>query len=216
MKKKILLVAFLATITMSQAQEDEKTNTDKVTFGVKGGINISSADFDDSVKDIVPSVSSLVGANVGVFTNIPLGGKFAFQPEVLFSMQGFKYIYDDVYSKSDIETKLNYISIPLNTQFYIIDKLYIAAGSQFDLLVSAKGSYTSTVKFTNEVTTVTDKDLKYNYKSLVFGINFGAGYKINDNISANVRYCLGLSPANKGNTITSRNRVLQIGVGYSF
>ena len=40
-------------------------------------------------------------------------------------MQGFNYVYDDVYTKSDVETKLNYISIPLNTQFYIIDKLYI-------------------------------------------------------------------------------------------
>ena len=215
MKKLILSVAFLATMTLCQAQENEQP-TNQVSFGVKGGVNISTAVFDDSVQDIVPSVSSVVGGNVGVFTNIPLGKKFAFQPEVLFSMQGFNYVYDDVYTKSDVETKLNYISLPLNTQFYIIDKLYIEAGSQFDLLIGAKGSYTSTVKFTNEVKTVTDRDLKDNYKALVFGVNFGAGYKINNNISANVRYCLGLSPANQGNTISSKNRVLQIGVGYSF
>lgn len=215
MKKLILSVAFLATITMSQAQENEKTNN-QVTFGVKGGVNISTAVFDDSVKDYVSNIGNIVGVNVGVFTNIPLGAKFAFRPEALYSMQGFTYVFTNEYQKSEIETKLNYINIPLNFQFNVIDKLYLAAGPQFDFLVGAKGDYTSKDNYSNSVTTVKDRDLKDNYKALVFGLNFGAGYKINDNISANVRYCLGLSPANEGNTITSKNRVLQIGVGYSF
>ncbi len=215
MKKLILSVAFLATMTMGQAQENEKTNN-QVTFGVKGGVNISSAVFDDSVQDIVSSVSSVVGANLGMFTNIPLGKKFAFQPEVLFSMQGFNYVFYQGNYTADVKTKLNYINIPLNFQFNVIDKVYVEAGPQFDFLVGAKGDYTSKDNYSNSVTTVNDRDLKDNYKALVFGVNFGAGYKINDNISANVRYCLGLSPANEGNTITSKNRVLQIGVGYSF
>lgn len=215
MKKLILSVAFLATMTMSQAQENEKTNN-QVTFGVKGGVNISSATFDDSVQSYVSNVGNVVGVNGGIYTNIPMGTKFAFQPEVLFSMQGFTYTYTNEYLKSDIETKLNYVNIPLNFQFIVIDKVFIEAGPSFDFLVNAKGSYTSTDKYNGAVKSVNNKDLKDNYKTLVFGVNFGGGYKINKNIFANVRYCLGLSPANQGNTISSKNRVLQIGVGYSF
>lgn len=215
MKKLILSVAFLATMTMCQAQENEKTNN-QVTFGVKGGVNISSATFDDSVQSYVSNVGNVVGVNGGIYTNIPMGAKFAFQPEVLFSMQGFTYTYTNEYLKSDIETKLNYVNIPLNFQFIVIDKVFIEAGPSFDFLVNAKGSYTSTDKYNGAVTSVSNKDLKDNYKTLVFGVNFGGGYKINKNIFANVRYCFGLSPANQGNTISSKNRVLQIGVGYSF
>jgi hypothetical protein len=214
MKKLILSVALLATMAASQAQE--KSTKSEVTFGVKAGINISTAVFDESIQNIVPDVSSVVGANFGFFANLPIGSKFALQPELIYSMQGFDYVYDDAYQRTDIKTKLNYINIPFNFQYKFIEKAYIEAGPQFDFLVGAKGDYTSKEKFSNQVTSVNDKDLKDNYKGLVFGLSFGAGYKITEAISANLRYCLGLSPANEGNTISSKNRVIQIGASYSF
>lgn len=214
MKKLILSVALLATMAVCQAQE--KNAKSKVTFGAKAGVNIATAVFDESVKNYVPSVSSVVGANFGFFVNLPMGSKFALQPELVYSMQGFDYVFDNEYLRADIKTKLNYINVPFNFQYKFIEKAYIEAGPQFDFLVGAKGDYTSKDKSSNQVTTVNDKDLKDNYKALVFGLNFGAGYKITNNISANVRYCLGLSPANDGNTISSKNRVIQIGAAYSF
>ncbi len=215
MKKIILSVAFLATMANSQAQETTNT-TDKVTFGVKAGVNVSSAKFDENIKDYVSNIGNVVGANVGIYTNIPLGSKFAFQPEVLYSMQGFTYTFTNEYLKSEIETKLNYLNIPLNFQLTVIDKVFIEAGPNLDFLVNAKGSYTSTDKNTGVITTVDNQDLKDNYKSLVLGVNFGAGYKINNHVSANIRYGLGLSPANQGNTESSKNRLIQIGAAYSF
>lgn len=214
MKKLILSIALLATMVASQAQE--KSTKSEVTFGVKAGVNISTAVFDESIESYVPSVSSVVGANFGFFVNLPMGSKFALQPEIVYSMQGFDYVYDNEYAKADIKTRLNYVTVPFNFQYKFIEKAFIEAGPQFDFLVGAKGDYTSRDKFSNQVTTVNDKDLKDNYKALVFGLNFGAGYKITEAISANVRYCLGLSPSNDSNTLSSKNRVIQIGAAYSF
>lgn len=215
MKKIIIPIALLATIAISHAQEKQNTKSE-VTFGAKTGVNIATAVFDESIKNYVPSVSSVVGANFGFFANLPMGSKFALQPELVYSMQGFDYVYDNEYARADIKTKLNYVTVPFNFQFKFIEKAYIEAGPQFDFLVGAKGDYTSKDKYTNQVTTVNNKDLKDNYKALVFGLNFGAGYKITEAISANVRYCLGLSPNSKGNTISSKSRIIQIGAAYSF
>jgi outer membrane immunogenic protein len=214
MKKLILSVAMITTMAVSQAQE--KNSKNKVTFGAKAGVNISTVVFDESVKNYVPSVSSVVGANFGFFVNLPMGSKFAFQPELVYSMQGFDYIYDNEYARADIKTRLNYVTVPFNFQYKFIEKAYIEAGPQFDFLVGAKGDYTSKDKFFNQVTSVNDKDLKDNYKALIFVLNFGAGYKITEAISVNVRYCLGLSPNNKGNTISSDSRTIQFGAAYSF
>lgn len=214
MRKLILSVAILATMTVSQAQE--KSSKNEVTFGAKAGVNISTAVFDESIKNYVPSVSSVVGANFGFFVNLPMGSKFALQPELVYSMQGFDYVYDNEYARSDIKTRLNYVTVPFNFQYKFIEKAYIEAGPQFDFLVAAKGDYTSKDKFSNQVTSVNDKDLKDNYKALVFGLNFGAGYKITEAISVNVRYCLGLSPNSKANTINSNSRMIQFGAAYSF
>ncbi|WP_298395208.1 porin family protein [Flavobacterium sp.] len=214
MKKLILSIVLLAAMAVCQAQE--KSTKSEVTFGAKAGVNISTAVFDESIENYVPSVSSVVGANLSFFVNLPMGSKFALQPEIVYSMQGFDYVYDNEYARADIKTRLNYVTVPFNFQFKFIEKAYIEAGPQFDFLVGAKGDYTSKDKFSNQVTSLNDKDLKDNYKALVFGLNFGAGYKITEAISANVRYCLGLTPANQGNTLSSKNRVIQIGAAYSF
>lgn len=212
MRKLILSVAVLATLAVSQAQEKEKT--DKVAFGVKVGVNNSSANF--AGNPTVSSISSVVGINFGVFTNISLGKKFAFQPELLYSMQGFDYIFDDIYMRSDVKTRLNYINVPLNIQFKVIKKGYIAAGPQIDFLTGAKGDYTTRMKYSGSISSGENIDLKNSYSSTVLGVNIGAGYSITRDIFADIRYCRTLNGANKDNTIDSNNTVLQISVGYKF
>jgi hypothetical protein len=62
MKKTILAVVFLATILTSKAQE----NNSKTIFGVKAGLNISSASVD---RGYDTDISSLVGVHIGGFAN---------------------------------------------------------------------------------------------------------------------------------------------------
>lgn len=212
MKKLILSVALLATMAVSQAQEKQMSK--KVAFGVKAGLNSSSANF--SGNPTVPSITSVIGPNFGFFTNINLGKRFAFQPELLYSVQGFDYIFEDIYMRSDVKTRLNYINIPLNFQFKVIQKAYISAGPQIDFLTKAKGDYTTKLKYTSTVSSGENVDLKDNYSSTVFGVNIGAGYNVTNNFFADVRYCRTLTGANNDNTIASNNTVIQLSIGYKF
>jgi hypothetical protein len=83
MKKTILTVVAIATMNMIQAQE----KVSKITFGAKAGLNLSSASVD---RTFDTDISSLVGVHVGGFANFKFNEKFALQPELLFSTQGYK------------------------------------------------------------------------------------------------------------------------------
>jgi len=84
-----------------------------------------------------------------------LSEKITFQPELLYSMQGFKE-HNTKSSGSaiyDSELKLNYISVPLVFQYKFATDFYAEAGPQVDLLMSAKNNLTSTYLSSNTVTT---------------------------------------------------------------
>ncbi len=209
MKKLILSVAMLATMTVSQAQEKSET----IKFGAKAGLNLSSVSVESSFNS---DINALTGLYVGGFVSIPVASKFTFQPELLYSMQGFKEYLNERGSIYDAKVKLNYISVPLVFQYQFVDKFYVEAGPQLDLLMSAKASQTVTYSSSNSTITRDNIDVKEFYKSFVMGVDFGAGYHITDNLFANVRYHFGVSNSSDSDGVKAKNRVVQIGLGYNF
>ncbi len=209
MKNTILAVAFLATILTSTAQE---TNS-KITFGAKAGLNISSASIDRSYDS---DVSSLTGVNVGVFSNYKFDEKFAMQAELLFSTQGYNEYLNDGGYIFDEKVMLNYINLPIVFQYSFVPKFHIEAGPQIDFLLSGKfdGKYYDPMF--DESTTVNNVDIKEYLKSVTFGISLGAGYDITSNLTATVRYHLGLSEVDDLEGVKMKNRNFQVGLGYSF
>lgn len=207
MKKTILTVTILATIAISTAQET------KTTFGVKGGLNLSSANVERSYDT---DVSSLAGFNVGGFAHFKIDKKWAVQPEFLFSTQGFKEYLDDSGYIFDEEVKINYLNLPINFQYIVASKLHIEAGPEVGFLVSGKvdGKYYDPMF--NETRLTNGVDIKEHLKSVVFGFNVGAGYAITPQLSASVRYHLGLSDADDLEGLKIKNRNIQVGLGYSF
>ena len=205
MKKTILAVACLATFLTSTAQE--------IKFGAKVGLNLSSASVD---RGYDTDISSLVGVHVGGFANFKLDEKFAVQPELLFSTQGFKeydndggYIYDDKY-------KLNYINVPILFQYIFVPKFHFEAGPQVDFLLSGKADGKYYDPMFDETQTQNNVDIKDSLKSVAFGFNIGAGYAITPKLSATVRYHLGLSEVDDLEGVKMKNRNFQVGLGYSF
>lgn len=106
-------------------------------IGAKGGANIIKVDgksFKDEFK---------YGYHLGGFMEIPLGGKFQLQPEVLFSQysttvdSNFSHVYQNVFNSSyQSNVKLNYLSIPLLLNYKLIGKfLTLQAGPQFSILM---------------------------------------------------------------------------------
>jgi opacity protein-like surface antigen len=170
------------------------TNAQDVKFGAKAGLNFSSLANAEGAK-------TQVGFHVGGYATISVSDKFAVQPELLYSAQGAKF-------DGDVNYNLSYINIPVMAKFYVADKFNLEAGPQIGLLMSATAK-----------SSAGSLDLKENSKTMDFGLNFGAGYDVAENINVGLRYCLGLSQLEKelapGQTAT-KNTNIQLSLGYRF
>ncbi len=209
MKKVILSVIAVVTFGFANSQDAK--------FGAKLGMNVATLSSKDS-----DGIKSKIGLNVGGFVEIKISETFAFQPELLFSMQGAK----SSISTSDVgftytsenTGSLNYLNIPLMAKYFVIPKFSIEAGPQIGFLLSAKNEFTSTSNFGGITQTSSNsKDVKESYNSVDFGLNLGANYEITENIFAGIRYNLGLSDIAKNNTGNSiKNSVFSLNAGYKF
>ena len=180
--KKVLLVAVIGILGFGNV------NAQDIEFGIKGGLNFASIS-GDNTNDFEP----VTGFNFGVFAEIPISEKFSFQPELLYSGQG--------YSFNDNTIALNYLNMPIMGKYYVTKGLSIEAGPQIGFLLSAK----------NE-----SIDVKDSFNTVDFGVNFGLGYKLDSGLNFGARYNLGLSNINKEDTFTNKNGVFQVSIGYSF
>lgn len=181
--KKLLLITMLTVFGFTTM------NAQDVEFGAKVGANFGSI-YGNNTENIDP-ITSII--NFGFYAEIPLNEKFSFQPEIMYSIQGFS-VEDDI-------TTLNYLNLPLMGKYYVTKNLSIEAGPQLGYLLSAK----------DEVANV-----KGNFRVFDFGLNFGLGYKLNNGLNFGARYNFGLTNINAVSSDKLRNGVLQLTVGYSF
>ncbi|OUL62083.1 porin family protein [Flavobacterium sp. AJR] len=203
MKKITLSIVAVLAFGFANAQE--------VKFGVKGGINLSTFTGD------VENASSKVGFQVGGFAEIKLTEKFSIQPELLYSLQGAKFEESGEGFSYENTDKFSYLNIPVMAKYYVAEKFSLEAGPQIGFLLSAKSDFTNTDEFFG--TTSGDEDVKDFYKSIDFGVNFGAGYDFTENLSAGLRYNLGLSNIaenEEGDNGKIKNSVFSLSVGYKF
>lgn len=187
------------------------TNAQEVKFGVKGGINLSTLTGD------VENASSKVGFQVGGFAEIKLSDKFSVQPELLYSLQGVKFKDSEIgFATTETTDNLSYLNIPVMAKYYVAEKFSLEAGPQIGFLLSAKSDFSG---FDGDEDFSGDIDTKDFYKSIDFGVNFGAGYDFTENLSAGLRYNLGLSniaETVEGENFKQKNSVFSLSVGYKF
>ena len=186
--KKILLVCsvILSFSLLAKAQH--------TSFGVKAGINASSVDVEDG-----DSYEGKVGLHLGGLAHIHITEHFAFQPELVYSMEGGK--------SGDFKLKLNYINVPLLAQYMTLNGFRFETGPQLGFLTSAK---------TEEGDSETD--VKDQIKSFNFSWAFGAGYLFpgGSGLGIDLRYNLGLSNVSENNGVNAKGRVFQAGLFYQF
>ena len=185
--KKLLFVTVITVLGLTSTYAQDKD----IEFGAKLGINFSTITGDNT--DGIDPITSVI--NFGLLAEIPLTEKFSFQPELMYSIQGYS-VGDDVVS-------LNYLNLPLMGKYYLTKGLSVEAGPQIGLLLSAKDEGT---------------DVKDSFNSLDFGVNLGVGYKLENGLNFGARYDLGISNINnvEGSSNTLRNSTLQVSIGYFF
>ena len=176
--KKILLLAVFTVLGFANV------NAQEIKFGAKAGLNFSTVNGSNT-----NNIDYVTSYHFGVVSEIPISDKFSFQPEIMYSRQGYSF-------NNDVVT-MNYLNIPLMGKYYLTKGLSVEAGPQIGFLLSAKNEG---VKVTNSFTTFD------------FGANFGVGYKLENGLNFGARYNLGITKVDTDN----RNGVFQVSVGYFF
>ncbi len=180
----------------------------QVSFGVKAGLNISNAKFDGL------NHSARLGLNAGILSRIKIAKKFLLQPEVIYSIKGYKFPSTGISGKGTLS--LNYINIPILLGFKPVDKLLVNFGPEIGFLTAAKSTFDNSTA-----------DLKKIYQKIDIGLALGVAYNLSKNLGIDVRYNYGFEGLIKasfedvsGTFIEQRtigsNRVLQIGLFYLF
>jgi hypothetical protein len=230
MKKIILLIAVLV-FRFADAQVVKFG-----VFGVKFGANFSnikdSSPAIDGETSSEPDSKALFGFHIGGFAHIGITEKFAFQPELLYSIEGAKSEFsesDSDFSFSETsKLKLSYINIPLLAKYYATEELFFTVGPQIGILMSAKSDSELSITVFGETTSESsNEDVKDAYKSINFSGSIGAGYNFSENIFAEVRYIIGLSNISESQKIdtgfgeityepVTKLNNFQISFGYKF
>ena len=125
MKTKLLTFALLLFIGSSAFSQ--------FSLGIKGGANLGKIE-GQSFKD-----EFALGYHAGAFATIPLGKKFAIQPEVLFNQinNDTTTSFSDVFKvKNASSIQLKYLSIPILLNYNVNKIITIQAGPQFGVLMN--------------------------------------------------------------------------------
>ncbi len=158
--------------------------------GIKGGVSFGTlSGF---------SGDSRVSGHAGFFLHHTINNHWCFQPELLYSGEGQRYVSDGV----ERTIKLGYIEVPLMIQYYALQQLYFEFGPQFGVLVSAGNKPTGG----NEI------NVKSDFRSTQFGLNIGAGVNVNKSLGFYGRYDFGLTDVSLFDNIVDHSQVAQVGM----
>lgn len=204
--KKMFLAAAIAVLGLSQSDA-------QVNFGVKAGPQLSNLVGNDDVD-----ASTKFGFHAGAYANIRISEQFAFQPELLYSMQGAEsettYEEFGITYRDEDKIQLSYINVPLMMKWYAYDGLNFEFGPQIGFNVAAKAKGESTVTSGDgSITTSYDEDID-DIETVDFGLNIGAGYELPMGLNFGIRYGLGLTEIVKDSDM--KNSVISLGIGYTF
>jgi Outer membrane protein beta-barrel domain len=183
-----------------------------INMGVKAGLNIATVGGRDAGGQSVTSF------NAGIFGTFNVAGLLALQPELLYSIKGYKMSYAELakigpvpVGAGDVTSKISYLEIPvlikLNTSSFRIIKPNIFAGPE----IAFKLNGTMTAGLSSQGQNIT------NVTSTDFGIIVGAGADINlpmATLIVDIRYDYGMRVLySYSNPPDLKNRVLSLNAG---
>ena len=219
-KKAIITAVAVFAFGITNAQDAPVTaknvNNENVTFGIKGGLNISSL----ITNATLGSTNTTTGFHIGGIAEIKLDNKISIQPELLYSQEGGEFSYTDTFQSSSViftsnqKVKLSKINLPILFKYYVSKDLGIVLGPQLEYILSAKSetimnfpTFGATIQNSSDMSENTSNYIisdptgtnspignnDFGLKKLNFGINIGADYHLKNNIFIQARYTFGLT-----------------------
>ncbi|GAA4344939.1 porin family protein [Flaviaesturariibacter amylovorans] len=227
MKKQFLLLAGLAAV-LSAAAQQKSAGPEKVSFGIKAGLNSASikGEASESLNGMVDytdgifNTESRTGFYAGGTVNIPVGGGFSIEPGILYDQKG--YVLQGSYGLKDAEflslngkarLNLNYISLPVLVKG-TFGGFQAFAGPQVSYLAQAQLHATAGALGFN----VFNKryDVADQFNKVDFGLTGGIGYQFNNGFHINAAYDHGLGKIDADRSLDAYNRAFKVGVGFRF
>ncbi len=211
MKKLLLLLLFTFAVNqLTQAQVlislifGDKLNSDKMEFGLLGGLNFSN----------MPELSgaeAIPGFHLGFYFDIKLDDKLFLHPGVIMkSPLGTRGLapystgddnLDQLFetNNGELARKLRYFHVPVLLKYRFMDQLFVEGGMQLGLLNKAFDEFTASVEEDDDL--VYTVDIKDQIQKIEAGIALGAGYKLlkGQGMQFGVRYFWGLTDTLKDN-----------------
>jgi hypothetical protein len=169
--KKVILVFVFATLMFGSAFA-QKSNADfreKITFGVKGGINISNV-YDSQGEQF--NADAKLGLAAGLFVALPIGKLIGVQPEILFSQKGYKGSGSLLGSNYSYTYTSNYIDVPLLLAFKPISLITVLVGPQYSFLVKDSYKFDSALINIDQEHVFENDNIRKNTLSFLGGVDF--------------------------------------------
>ena len=242
--KKLTVLFAVILITVSTNAQIGYSESPKFKYGFKAGINLASLSAIKVEAlgmgiDLLPGSKMSAGFFAAAHCNFSFTEFIGIQPEVMFSMQGgkineFSIDLDDMEMSLEdaITFRYNYINVPVLFDIKPFKDFSILVGPQIGFNMS-KSISTMGESMPNEVFDVL-KEFGIKFNTIDFSLVFGAQYAVAGRFIISARYNLGISnvwsgkidvPDDIGGGIIdipnigisgSKNRVIQIGIGYQF
>jgi hypothetical protein len=210
--RKIIFSTFLSVAAASIVNA-------QATFGIHAGGTLNTMETKSS--GITYKGDAQIGWKVGGVANLPLSVNFAFMPQLNALAKNSKLEITESGFTAKETVKLTYLELPLNF-VYTSNGFFAGVGPSIGFGLSGKYKYEETGSPTEEADIKFDgkandgNDNNYHLKSIDFGGQILAGYKVPSGLFFIAHYNLGVSNISPDNDVTVKNKYFGVTIGYFF
>ncbi len=219
MKKRISLIAVMVLGTIFSQAQQKTSHTGGTSFGLRAGVNFQNINGKDENDEKLKN-DMLIGFNIGVNAEIPVGIDFYFQPGLLYTIKGAKS--EDVVNTT---IKISYLEIPLNFLYKpMLGKghLLLGFGPYVAFGIGGKATYegggsslSEKIKFQKTVKSSDPDDVVY-IRPMDAGANMLVGYEFGNRVSFQLNTQLGLTKINPEDEGSSNDKTSAKNTGFGF
>ena len=200
-----------------------------VRFGFRAGLNVANVQGDamTSLSGLTDLAQGAVtrqmrpGFYAGVYATLPIGPGFAIEPGITYSEKGTVLqgtvpvpALEFLNTRLTGTARLAYIDMPVLAKVFITPGFYLYAGPQVSFLVSGVARAQASVLGFSAYKQ--DFDISNQLRKVDFAAVGGLGYQFDNGLGLSAGYDYGLSSIDSGNRFNAQNRVIKVGLNYSF